>query len=53
MTDFVEIDGHKVPAHLADLFYNADDGSRVTDEQWDEQMRRFRAYGKTPFEEEQ
>lgn len=36
----VVIDGHHVPAHQADLFYNADDGSRITDEQWDESKRR-------------
>lgn len=38
---FVEIDGYKVDADTADLFYNANDGSRVTDEQWDESKRRM------------
>lgn len=37
-----EIDGHKVPVGYESWFYNGDDGSRISDEQWDEQMRRVR-----------
>jgi len=37
---FVEIDGHKVDERLVDRFYNAHDGSRVSDEDWDESKRR-------------
>lgn len=41
MIENVIIDGHNVPAAIADQFYNASDGSRVTDEQWDESKRRI------------
>ena len=36
----VDIDGHKVDADKVDLFFNQHDGSRVTDEEWDESKRR-------------
>lgn len=36
----VGIDGHRVDADTADLFYNMDDGSRISDAQWDESKRR-------------
>jgi hypothetical protein len=36
---YVDIDGHRVLADKADAFYNHD-GTRVTDEQWDESKRR-------------
>lgn len=38
--DRIDIDGHSVDPSLADRFFNASDGSRVTDEQWDEDKRR-------------
>lgn len=41
MTRFIEIDGHKVDADIADLFYNMSDGSRVTNDEWDESKRRI------------
>ena len=41
MTEFIDIDGHKVEADKADLFYNMDDGSRVSDSDWDESKRRI------------
>lgn len=31
----INIDGHQVDATKVDLFFNGDDGTRVTDEQWD------------------
>ena len=42
---YVDIDGHKVDARIADRFYNDSDGSRVTDEQWDETKRRIETNG--------
>ena len=45
----IEIDGHQVPAHLVDLFYNGSDGSRVSDEQWDEQKARLVEAGEWPW----
>ncbi len=36
----VRIDGHTVDARNADQFFNGSDGSRVTDEQWDESRDR-------------
>lgn len=39
-TDFIELDGHRVDRRILDRFYNAADGSRVTDDQWDEEKRR-------------
>jgi hypothetical protein len=39
--DTVEIDGHRVPAAKADLFYHADgSGRRLTDAEWDETQAR-------------
>ncbi len=40
MTETVELDGHTVLAERLDEFYNGGDGSRVTDEQWDETRDR-------------
>lgn len=39
----VNIDGHEVDGAIVDQFFNGDDGSRVTDGQWDESKRRIRA----------
>lgn len=39
---YIEIDGHKVDPEKADLFYNMNDGTRVTDEEWDESARRIK-----------
>lgn len=36
---YIDIDGHRVRASEADHFWNGD-GTRVTDEQWDETKRR-------------
>jgi hypothetical protein len=49
--EYVDIDGHRVPAHLADMFYDGRTGERITDEEWDEQRRRLREHGGDPFEE--
>lgn len=38
---FVLIDGHRVDPGKVDLFFNHD-GTRVSDEQWDETTRRIR-----------
>lgn len=38
---YIEIDGHRVDPDKADLFHNMDDGSRTTDEEWDESKRRM------------
>lgn len=40
MDEFIDIDGHKVDPKKVDRFYNGSDGTRVTDEQWDEDKRR-------------
>lgn len=37
--EYIDIDGHQVEAGKADRFYNYD-GTRVSDEQWDESKRR-------------
>jgi hypothetical protein len=42
-TEPVVIDGYPVDPHQVDLFYNADTGDRVTDEQWDISRDRLRA----------
>lgn len=39
MAEWIELDGHKVDPEKLDRFYNGD-GTRVTDEQWDEDRRR-------------
>lgn len=49
--EYVEIDGHQVPAALAEWFYNANDGSRLTDEEWDVTRDRLREFGAWPFDE--
>jgi hypothetical protein len=36
----VELDGHLVDADKLDQFHNGSDGSRVTDEEWDESKAR-------------
>jgi len=41
---FVVINGHKVPAEYVDLFINGRTGKPITDEQWDEQLRRIRVH---------
>lgn len=39
MTDYIEIDGHRVDPEKAHRFYHGD-GRRVSDEEWDEDRRR-------------
>lgn len=39
----VLIDGHTVDAEKVDRFYNGDDGTRVSDEQWDTSRDRTAA----------
>lgn len=36
----MKIDGHEVDPDKVDRFFNGSDGSRVTDEQWDESRDR-------------
>lgn len=45
MAHTINIDGHQIDLDKYDVdqFYNADDGSRVTDEQWDESQARIAA----------
>lgn len=38
--EFIYIDGHRVKLAEADKFFNNGDGSRVTDEEWDESKIR-------------
>lgn len=38
----IQIDGHTVNAHDADLFFHQNDGRRLTDAEWDE-IKRVRA----------
>lgn len=40
MAETVNINGHTVDAEKVDRFYNGGDGTRVTDEQWDESRDR-------------
>lgn len=41
MTEYIEVDGHKVDPAIIDLFFDMKTGERVTDEQWDETKRRI------------
>lgn len=41
---FVVINGHKVPVEYVDLFISGRTGEPITDEQWDEQLRRIRVH---------
>lgn len=41
MTEYIDIDGHKVDAAKADHFYSQRDGRRVTDAEWDEERKRI------------
>lgn len=41
---FVVINGHKVDARYADLFYSGATGEPITDAEWDEQIRRIRVF---------
>jgi hypothetical protein len=41
---FVEINGHRVDARYADLFRSGVDGSPISDDEWDEQIRRIREH---------
>jgi hypothetical protein len=38
--EYVDLEGHRVRADQLDRFYHGRDGSRVTDEEWDEEKRR-------------
>lgn len=42
--DYTVINGYKVPLTHADMFRHGDDNSPLTDEEWDEQVRRIRKY---------
>ena len=46
----VTIDGHEVPVHLVDHFYDGRTGERVTDEEWDESRDRARKHDAWPFD---
>lgn len=41
--EWVEINGHRVPAAQADLFIDGKTGQPIPDAEWDEQMRRLAA----------
>lgn len=40
--EYIDIDGHNVPAVMADQFYDGRTGRRITDAEWDESRRRIR-----------
>lgn len=44
MPEFFNIAGHDVSGASVDQFYSGRDGSRVTDDQWDESKRRLAEY---------
>lgn len=38
---FVDMNGHRVAANQADLFFHASTGGALSDEEWDEQKSRL------------
>lgn len=48
MTDILDefamnLEGYIVDSRKLDRFYNGSDGSRVSDEQWDEEKKRYQS----------
>lgn len=41
MSEWIELDGHKIDPAMIDMFYDMKTGERISDEAWDETKRRI------------
>lgn len=40
-SNFIEVNGHQVPAEMVDMFLSGKTGEPISDTEWDEQKRRL------------